>query len=79
MKSNVFQTLSWLTPAPADLDECMQSEPKHLKALFQHHKVISNTENQNWARGSTLGKVYLRIKFLYISKAPKQKCLCCGQ
>ncbi|KAM9467440.1 uncharacterized protein Hap1MRO34_014208 [Clarias gariepinus] len=51
------KTLSWLTPAPADLDECMQSEPKHLKALFQHHKVISNTENQNWARGSTLGSL----------------------
>ncbi|XP_060744996.1 zinc finger protein 23 [Tachysurus vachellii] len=49
------KTLSWLTPAPVGLDECMQSEPKHLKALFQQHKVIGNMDQQNWTKGSTLG------------------------
>ncbi|KAB5542136.1 hypothetical protein PHYPO_G00087950 [Pangasianodon hypophthalmus] len=49
------KTLSWLAPAPVGLDECMQSEPKHLKALFQQHKVIGNVDHQNWATGSTSG------------------------
>lgn len=48
------KTLSWLIPAPVGLDECMQSEPKHLKALFQQHKLIGNVDHQNWTKGSTL-------------------------
>ncbi|XP_046730413.1 zinc finger protein with KRAB and SCAN domains 7 isoform X1 [Silurus meridionalis] len=48
------ETISWLTPAPAGMDECMQSEPKHLKALFEQHKVVSSMDHQNWAKGSSL-------------------------
>uniref|UniRef100_A0A4W4DTX3 Zinc finger protein 865 n=1 Tax=Electrophorus electricus TaxID=8005 RepID=A0A4W4DTX3_ELEEL len=49
------KTLSWLTPAPAGLDECIESEPKYLQELLQQHKVISNVDNQYWSKGSKLG------------------------
>ncbi|XP_066523496.1 zinc finger protein 184 [Hoplias malabaricus] len=49
------KTLSWLTPAPDGLDECIQSEPKHLQALLQHHELIGNGENQYWAQASQTG------------------------
>uniref|UniRef100_A0A3B4CW89 C2H2-type domain-containing protein n=1 Tax=Pygocentrus nattereri TaxID=42514 RepID=A0A3B4CW89_PYGNA len=42
------KTLSWLTPAPAGLDECMQSEPKWLQALLQQHEVIGSGDKENW-------------------------------
>uniref|UniRef100_A0A8B9GM60 C2H2-type domain-containing protein n=1 Tax=Astyanax mexicanus TaxID=7994 RepID=A0A8B9GM60_ASTMX len=48
------KTLSWLTPAPAGLDECMQSEPECLQALLQHYKLISTEDSQYWARGSKI-------------------------
>ncbi|XP_072529545.1 uncharacterized protein [Salminus brasiliensis] len=51
------KTLSWLTPAPAGLDECIQSEPKYLQALLQHHKFISNDDSQYWTRGSKIGNL----------------------
>lgn len=65
MHLNVLQMLSWLSPAPVGLEECMQSEPKHLKALFLQHKAICDVDNQNWAKGSTTGNAHRKLKFQY--------------
>ncbi|XP_051976678.1 zinc finger protein 676-like isoform X2 [Xyrauchen texanus] len=51
------KTVSLLSPAPAGLEECMQTDPNDLHALLQQHQLFGGSEGQSSLKGSKVGSV----------------------
>ncbi|XP_056095906.1 TERF1-interacting nuclear factor 2-like [Rhinichthys klamathensis goyatoka] len=44
------KTVSWLSPAPAGLEDCMRSDPGDLQLLLQQHRLFS-ADTHSWQTG----------------------------
>ncbi|XP_051546600.1 zinc finger protein 676-like [Myxocyprinus asiaticus] len=51
------KTVSLLSPAPAGLEECMQTDPNDLHVLLQQYQLFGGSESQSLQKGSKVGSV----------------------
>ncbi|XDV24247.1 hypothetical protein PO909_028471 [Leuciscus waleckii] len=45
------KTVSWLSPAPAGLEDCMRTDPSDLRLLLQQHRLFS-ADTHSWQTGA---------------------------